>query len=242
MRHGVARRAAAAAAAGRHCYTAGMPPTTSTRPSPHRPHRPPPPRRPPLRPCPARPPAPRAGEPAPPVLAALGAAGGQALLLVSCESVAGIHLPYKPLLYLFAAQAIFNVTTVARLRWHGQHNTVPSDAELMAQMIVDLTALSAILFYTGGRHQSLHLVHYLPGWPCASAILPWRVRLGTRALRACVLFAAAARLRAAAPAQPGQRGELPPGRHVAEFRGQRGDDRLLRGAALGRAAPARCPS
>lgn len=98
---------------------------------------------------------------------------GQALLLVSCESVAGIHLPYKPLLYLFAAQAIFNVTTVARLRWHGQHNTVPSDAELMAQMIVDLTALSAILFYTGGATNPF-ISFYLPGLAIASAILPWR--------------------------------------------------------------------
>ncbi|MFP3755285.1 ATP-binding protein [Cupriavidus sp. SIMBA_020] len=98
---------------------------------------------------------------------------GQALLLVSCESVAGIHLPYKPLLYLFAAQAIFNVTTVARLHWHGQHNTVPSDAELMAQMIVDLTALSAILFYTGGATNPF-VSFYLPGLAIASAILPWR--------------------------------------------------------------------
>lgn len=99
---------------------------------------------------------------------------GQALLLVSCELVAGIVLPYKPLLYLFAAQALFNVVTVIRLHWHARHNTVPRDAELMAQMIVDLTALSAILFYTGGATNPF-VSFYLPGLAIAAAILPWRL-------------------------------------------------------------------
>jgi len=99
---------------------------------------------------------------------------GQALLLVSCELVAGIALPYQPLLYLFAAQAVFNVITVARLRWHARRGTAPADAELMGQMMVDLTALSAILFYTGGATNPF-VSFYLPGLAIAAAILPWRL-------------------------------------------------------------------
>ncbi|MBV8271308.1 MAG: sensor histidine kinase [Cupriavidus sp.] len=99
---------------------------------------------------------------------------GQALLLVSCESLAGIILPYKPLLFLFAVQMVFNVFTAARLYWHTRHNTMPSDGELMVQMMVDLTALSAILFYTGGATNPF-VSFYLPGLAIAAAILPWRL-------------------------------------------------------------------
>ncbi|SDC38366.1 two-component system, sensor histidine kinase RegB [Cupriavidus sp. YR651] len=99
---------------------------------------------------------------------------GQATLLVSCESIAGIILPYKPLLFLFVLQTMFNLLTVARLRWHATRNTVPTDAELMGQMMVDLTALSAILFYTGGATNPF-VSFYLPGLAIAAAILPWRL-------------------------------------------------------------------
>jgi len=99
---------------------------------------------------------------------------GQAMLLVSCESLAGIILPYKPLLFLFVVQTVFNLFTVARLHWHTRHNTMPSDGELMVQMMVDLTALSAILFYTGGATNPF-VSFYLPGLAIAAAILPWRL-------------------------------------------------------------------
>ncbi len=99
---------------------------------------------------------------------------GQALLLALCESVAGIHLPFQPLLFLFAVQAAFNLYTVARLRWHTRRNTMPGDPELMVQMLVDLTALSAILFYTGGATNPF-VSFYLPGLAIAAAILPWRL-------------------------------------------------------------------
>ncbi|RZT38593.1 ATP-binding protein [Cupriavidus agavae] len=99
---------------------------------------------------------------------------GQGLLLALCESVAGIHLPYQPLLFLFVVQAAFNIYTVARLRWHARRNTMPGDAELMVQMLVDLSALSAILFYTGGATNPF-VSFYLPGLAIAAAILPWRL-------------------------------------------------------------------
>lgn len=99
---------------------------------------------------------------------------GQAMLLVSCESAAGIMLPYKPLLLLFSIQAAFNLYTVARLRWHALRATMPGDGELMVQMMVDLTALSAILFYTGGATNPF-VSFYLPGLAIAAAILPWRL-------------------------------------------------------------------
>lgn len=98
---------------------------------------------------------------------------GQALLLGMCESVAGIALPYRPLLVLFVLQALFNLLTGVRLRQLGAHNAAPGDAELMGQMLVDLTALSAILFYTGGATNPF-VSFYLPGLAIAAAILSWR--------------------------------------------------------------------
>lgn len=99
---------------------------------------------------------------------------GQAMLLVSCESIAGIMLPYKPLLFLFSIQTAFNLYSVARLRWHATRGTMPGDGELMVQMMVDLTSLSAILFYTGGATNPF-VSFYLPGLAIAAAILPWRL-------------------------------------------------------------------
>src|SRR5689334_25210844 len=49
---------------------------------------------------------------------------GQAMLLVSCESIAGIMLPYKPLLFLLSIQTAFNLYSVARLRWHATRGPI----------------------------------------------------------------------------------------------------------------------
>ncbi len=98
---------------------------------------------------------------------------GEAFLLVSCESVAGIALPYRPLLVIFALQALFNVLTGVRLHQLGARNAAPGDAELMGQILVDLTALSALLFYTGGATNPF-VSFYLPSLAIAAAILNWR--------------------------------------------------------------------
>ncbi|MDF3835204.1 ATP-binding protein [Cupriavidus basilensis] len=99
--------------------------------------------------------------------------GGQAALLVSCEAVAGVILPYSPLLAIFSLQALFNLLTGLRLRQHTGRGARPGDAELMGQLMVDLTALSAILFFTGGATNPF-VSFYLPGLAIAAAILPWR--------------------------------------------------------------------
>lgn len=99
--------------------------------------------------------------------------GGQSVLLVSCESIAGVILPYSPLLVILSLQAVFNLLTGLRLRMHAGNGTMPSDAELMGQLMVDLTALSANLFFTGGATNPF-VSFYLPGLAIAAAILPWR--------------------------------------------------------------------
>lgn len=99
--------------------------------------------------------------------------GGQAVLLVSCEAVAGVILPYSPLLAILSLQAVFNLLTGLRLRMHTSRGGMPSDAELMGQLMVDLTALSANLFFTGGATNPF-VSFYLPGLAIAAAILPWR--------------------------------------------------------------------
>ncbi|UIF86438.1 ATP-binding protein [Cupriavidus sp. UYPR2.512] len=98
---------------------------------------------------------------------------GQALTVLSCEPIAGIRLPYGPLLVVFGLQALFNLLTGLRLRQHTRRNSAPGEAELMGQLLVDLTALSAILFYTGGATNPF-VSFYLPGLAIAAAILPWR--------------------------------------------------------------------
>ncbi|MDQ0143745.1 ATP-binding protein [Cupriavidus necator] len=99
--------------------------------------------------------------------------GGQALTVLVCEPIAGIHLPYAPLLVVLGLQALFNLLTGLRLRQHTRRNSAPGEAELMGQLLVDLTALSAILFYTGGATNPF-VSFYLPGLAIAAAILPWR--------------------------------------------------------------------
>ncbi|CAG2138329.1 Sensor histidine kinase RegB [Cupriavidus yeoncheonensis] len=98
---------------------------------------------------------------------------GQALGLMSCEPIIGVALPTGPLLVVFALQALFNVLTGLRLRLHTRQGSAPREAELMGQFLVDLTALSAILFYTGGATNPF-VSFYLPGLAIAAAILPWR--------------------------------------------------------------------
>ena len=86
-------------------------------------------------------------------------------------------LPW-PLRWIGAAvvlglQTLFNLITALRLRQHRRRNSAPGEAELMGQLLVDLTALSAILFYTGGATNPF-VSFYLPGLAIAAAILPWR--------------------------------------------------------------------
>jgi two-component system sensor histidine kinase RegB len=100
--------------------------------------------------------------------------GGQAALLGACEAVFGVVLPFPPLVTVFLLQALFNVLTGLRLRQHAAHGSSPGDAELMGQLMVDLTALSAILFFTGGATNPF-VSFYLPALAIAAAILPWRL-------------------------------------------------------------------
>lgn len=107
-------------------------------------------------------------------------------LLLACEGIAGIVLPHKPLVTVFGLQLAFNLVTTWRLRQHRARNSVPGDAELTGQMVVDLTALSALLFYTGGATNPF-VSFYLPGLALAAAILPWRL-VGVLALYALACY------------------------------------------------------
>ena len=107
-------------------------------------------------------------------------------LLAGCEGIAGIMLPHEPLLTVFGLQLLFNLVTAWRLRQHRLRNSAPGHAELMGQMLVDLTALSALLFYTGGATNPF-VSFYLPGLALAAAILPWRL-VGALALYALACY------------------------------------------------------
>lgn len=99
--------------------------------------------------------------------------GGQVVILTSCKWL-GVIPPYQPLLIVFCLQALFNVLTGLRLHMRAGNASMPGDAELMGQLLVDLTALSAILFFTGGATNPF-VSFYLPSLAIAAAILPWRL-------------------------------------------------------------------
>ncbi|MGY8526277.1 ATP-binding protein [Paracidovorax citrulli] len=102
-----------------------------------------------------------------------GVLAGQIALLLAANGVTGLSLPLGPLLLIFLLQAVFNGLTAIRLRQHGRRDTTPTDTELMGQLLVDLTALSAILFFTGGATNPF-VSFYLPALALAGAILPWK--------------------------------------------------------------------
>lgn len=83
-----------------------------------------------------------------------------------------VHLQVEPVLVVLGLLAAFNLWTW----WRLQRPEPMGDGGLFFQLLVDILALSAVLYLTGGATNPFVSL-YLPALAVAAAILPWRSAL-----------------------------------------------------------------
>lgn len=96
----------------------------------------------------------------------------QALGIVVAQFWLGIWLPFAPMLTVILALAAFNGWTW----WRMQQVRPVDDIALFIQLFIDVIALSALLYFSGGATNPF-VSFYLPALAVAAAILPWRFAL-----------------------------------------------------------------
>ncbi|HTH75221.1 MAG TPA: ATP-binding protein [Trinickia sp.] len=94
---------------------------------------------------------------------------GQLVTIAVVQRFFGVHLPLPAMLTIIALEAIFNAATW----WRVAGARPETDLELLGQLWVDLGALSALLFLSGGTTNPFVSL-YLPSLAIAAAVLPWR--------------------------------------------------------------------
>ncbi len=93
---------------------------------------------------------------------------GQLVTISVVQLFYGAHLPLPAMLTVIALEVLFNAMTWIRVV-RGRPET---NLELFGQLWVDLGALSALLFLSGGSTNPF-VTLYLPSLAIASAVLPW---------------------------------------------------------------------
>lgn len=93
--------------------------------------------------------------------------GTQLILMLLAPMVFGVQLPVVPLLSVMGLHALFNVLT----GWRVRRNPPVQHIEITVQLLVDLSALSALLYFTGGATNPF-VSFYLPALAIAAAMLP----------------------------------------------------------------------
>ena len=116
------------------------------------------------------------------------AVAGWLALVTAAHPLLAIELPLAPMLAIVALLAGFNLVTRLRLARGG----AVADSELFAQFCVDITALTLLLFFSGGGANPLVSL-YLPGIAIAAVVLPGRfvwciVALGVAAYSLLVFY------------------------------------------------------
>ena len=101
------------------------------------------------------------------------AVAGQLTLIAAAQPLLDIALPLAPMLAIVALLAGFNLATRLRLARGG----AVGDGELFAQLCVDITALTLLLFFSGGAANPLVSL-YLPSIAIAAVVLPGRFAWG----------------------------------------------------------------
>ena len=101
------------------------------------------------------------------------AVAGWLALIAGAEPLLDIALPHAPMLAILALLAGYNLLARRRLARGG---AVP-DGELFAQLGVDITALTLLLFFSGGAANPLVSL-YLPSIAIAAVVLPARLAWG----------------------------------------------------------------
>lgn len=97
------------------------------------------------------------------------AVAGQLAAIGGARPLLDIELPFAPMLFIVALLALFNLITLLRLR----RPAAVGEAELFAQLCVDITALTVLLFFSGGASNPFVSL-YLPPIAIAAAVLPSR--------------------------------------------------------------------
>lgn len=93
---------------------------------------------------------------------------GQLCTIAFVQLFIGVQLPLPAMLFVIAMEVAFNGVTWLRVT----QDRPESDLELFGQLWVDLGALSALLFLSGGTTNPFVSL-YLPSLAIAAAVLPW---------------------------------------------------------------------
>ncbi|BAN21812.1 ATP-binding protein [Caballeronia insecticola] len=108
---------------------------------------------------------------------------GQLLTITVVQIFYGAKLPLPAMLLVIALEMLFNGLTWLRV----SRARPETNLELFGQMCVDLGALSALLFLSGGATNPF-VTLYLPSLAIAAAVLPWMM-MGCLALFAVACYA-----------------------------------------------------
>ncbi|WJF90161.1 ATP-binding protein [Paraburkholderia bonniea] len=93
---------------------------------------------------------------------------GQLVTIAFVQIFIGVHLPLPAMLLVISLEVLFNGFTWLRVA----RQKPESSFELFGQLWVDLGALSALLFLSGGTTNPFVSL-YLPSLAIAAAVLPW---------------------------------------------------------------------
>ena len=93
---------------------------------------------------------------------------GQLVTIASVQIFYDVHLPLPAMLLVIGLEVLFNAMTWVRVA----RERPESNLELFGQLWVDLGALSALLFLSGGTTNPFVSL-YLPSLAIAAAVLPW---------------------------------------------------------------------
>jgi two-component system sensor histidine kinase RegB len=97
---------------------------------------------------------------------------GQLVTIAVVQTFVGVHLPLPAMLLVIGLETVFNALTWLRV----SRQRPESNLELFGQLWVDLGALSALLFLSGGTTNPFVSL-YLPSLAIAAAVLPWHLML-----------------------------------------------------------------
>jgi two-component system sensor histidine kinase RegB len=86
------------------------------------------------------------------------AVAGQAAAVWVVIAHLGMDLPRRPLTLILAALAVFTLASQLRLRWRRPVR----EGELFAQLVIDVAALTGILYYSGGATNPFVTLYLLP--------------------------------------------------------------------------------
>jgi two-component system, sensor histidine kinase RegB len=95
---------------------------------------------------------------------------GQLVTIAVVQIFIGVHLPLPAMLLVIVLEMVFNGLTWLRVA----RQRPESNLELFGQLWVDLGALSALLFLSGGTTNPFVSL-YLPSLAIAAAVLPWHL-------------------------------------------------------------------